>query len=453
MDLAKTLIRSVVRAFYDTPFILVIDALMVHSALPNEDLAYLLQMPSKELRKLCGKLKEDRLLSVHSRLETREGQQRPSPKDYYYVDFHATIDAIKYRIFRLTQKVKEMYKPNEEKKDFHCPRCKAQWTELEVLDSAGPIGFNCHRCGGLLEREPDAGDSTGHAKQSKLMSQLDGLLKMLQQVDSEDIPSNDFDTAFSLAVPVQRDVNVNPLQQSVPLNAPKHPPAAVKGMAQLVAAQLDLSVTTGSERTTAEQAAEAQRKANIAAQNILPVWHTTSTVTGEITVVGKKDGEQQANGGALLKEEETESKISNEDEQLEAYYAEMEREREKEAREREAEAASEDEDEGDFEDVLEASRNGTPSSSMSENPKGSQPSQPNGSVKRKGSESGSSAPATNTSTPAGSGLVFEDGEIPIPKKVKFEHQENGASAVKPEAENQVDKDSDEDEEADFEDAL
>ena len=82
MDLAKTLIRSVARAFYDTPFVLVIDALMVHSAfvrthqpcvteaewpdrLPNEDLAYLLQMPSKELRKLCGKLKEDRLLSVY----------------------------------------------------------------------------------------------------------------------------------------------------------------------------------------------------------------------------------------------------------------------------------------------------------------------------------------------------------------------------------------------------
>ena len=392
-------------------------------------------------------------MSSHSRLETREGQQRPSPKDYYYVDFHATIDAIKYRIFRLTQKVKEMYKPNEEKKDFHCPRCKAQWTELEVLDSAGPIGFDCHRCGGLLDREPDAGDSTGHAKQSKLMSQLVGLVKMLQQVDSEDIPSNDFDTAFSLAVPVQRDVNVNPLQQSVPLNAPKHLPVAVKGMAQLVAAQLDVSLTTGSERTTTEQAAEAQRKANIAAQNILPVWHTTSTVTGEINVVGKKDGEQQANDDALLKEEETESKISNEDEQLEAYYAEMEREREKEAREREAEAASEDEDEGDFEDVLEASRNGTPSSSVSENPKGSQPYQPNGSGKRKGSESGSSAPATNTSTPAGSVLVIEDGGAPIPKKVKFEHQENGASVVKPETGNQVDKDSDEDEEVDFEDAL
>lgn len=346
-----------------------------------------------------------------------------------------------------------MYKPSDEKKDFHCPRCKAQWTELEVLDNVGPIGFECHRCGGLLEREPDVGDSTGHAKQSKLMSQLDGLLKMLQQVDSEDIPSNDFDTAFSLAVPVRRDVNVNPLQKSMPLNAPKPPPAAVKGMAQLVAAQLDVSVTTGSERTTAEQAAEAQRKANIAAQNILPVWHTTSTVTGEISVVGKKDGEQQANGGALLKKEEDERKISNEDEQLEAYYAEMEREREKEAREREAEAASADEDEGDFEDVLGASRNGTPSSSMSETSKRSQPRQSNGSVKRKRSESGSSGPATNTSTPAGSAPAIEEGGAPLPKKVKFENPENGICAVINEVGEQGDKDSDEDEEADFEDAL
>lgn len=384
-------------------------------------------------------------------MEFREGQQRPINKDYYYVDFHATIDAIKYRIFRLTQKVKEMYKPSEEKKDFTCPKCKAQWTELEVLDNVGPIGFECHRCGGLLEREPDAGDSTGHAKQSKLMSQLEGLLKMLQQVDSEDIPSNDFDTAFSLAVPVQRDMNVNPVQQRMPSNAPKPPPAAVKGMmAQLVTAQLDVSVTTGSEGTT-EQAAEAQRKANIAAQNALPVWHTTSTVTGESTVAGKKDGEQQTNGGPLQKEEEDERKISTEDEQLEAYYAEIEREREKEAREREA--ASEDEDEGDFEDVLGTSPNGTRSSSMSEPPKGSQLSQLNGSMKRKGSESGSSAPATNTSTPAGSGQAIEEGDGPVPKKVKFENLENGASAVKPETGEQVDKDSDEDEEVDFEDAL
>ena len=405
----------------------------------------------------CSEISTNGYLPSHSRLETREGQQRPINKDYYYVDFHATIDAIKYRIFHLTQKVRDTYKPSEEKKDFHCPRCKAQWTELEVLDKPCPLGFECHRCGGLLERaEADAGDSTGHAKQSRLMSQLDGLLKMLQQVDSQDIPNNDFDTALSLAVPVRRDANINPQQPGVPLNAPKAPPAAVKGMmSQLVAAQLDVSVTTGSESTTAEQAAEAQRKANIAAQNILPVWHTTSTITGETTVVGKKDGEQQANGGALQKEEEDEKKISTEDEQLEAYYAEIEREREKEAREREAASEEEEEeDEDDFEDVLEASQDGTPSSSISGTPKGSQIPPPNGNVKQNGSESGSSAPATKTSTPAGSGRATEEGDgPPVPKKVKFETEKNGPSPVEAEVGEQVDKDSDEDEEADFEDAL
>lgn len=32
MDLAKTLIRSVMRAFYETKQVLVVDALLVHSA-------------------------------------------------------------------------------------------------------------------------------------------------------------------------------------------------------------------------------------------------------------------------------------------------------------------------------------------------------------------------------------------------------------------------------------
>lgn len=38
MDLAKTLIRSVARAFYETRHVLVIDALMIHSASVKGDL-------------------------------------------------------------------------------------------------------------------------------------------------------------------------------------------------------------------------------------------------------------------------------------------------------------------------------------------------------------------------------------------------------------------------------
>jgi transcription initiation factor TFIIE subunit alpha len=65
MDLANTLIRTVARAFYETRHILVIDALFIHSVLHAEDLAFLLGMQQKDLRKLCAKLREDRLIAVY----------------------------------------------------------------------------------------------------------------------------------------------------------------------------------------------------------------------------------------------------------------------------------------------------------------------------------------------------------------------------------------------------
>jgi transcription initiation factor TFIIE subunit alpha len=68
MDLASTLIRTVVRAFYETRQILIVDALFIHSVLHAEDLAFLLGMQQKDLRKLCAKLREDRLIAVYGSL-------------------------------------------------------------------------------------------------------------------------------------------------------------------------------------------------------------------------------------------------------------------------------------------------------------------------------------------------------------------------------------------------
>ena len=326
-----------------------------------------------------------------------------------------------------------MYKPSEEKKDYFCPQCKAKWTQLEVLDKVCSMGFECHRCGGLLEREePSAGDATGHEKQSRLMSQLEGLLKMLQQIDSQDIPNNDFETAYSLTVPVPRDQGTGPARTTAIANGAGGPPTAVKGMTQATVAPLDVSVTAGSEKTAAEQAAEAQKKADIAAQNVLPVWHTTSTVTGERTVGVQKPGAPQPNGDDLIKEEDEKKEGSNVlNDELTAYYAQMAQEKEKEAREDNDSSGDEDDE---FEDVgIMGSAVDTPSSSLA------------GETKVKDSESGSSAPATGTSTPAGS-IAILDGDIaPAAKKVKFE--ENGVEDAKP------GKDSDEDEEAEFEDVV
>ena len=357
-----------------------------------------------------------------------------------------------------------MYTPSEEKKDYHCPRCKAQWTLLEVLDSSGPMGFICHRCSGILE-EKDRGDgeSTGHEKQSILMGQLEFLLKLLRQIDSQDIPSNTFETAFAVAIPVKRNEDVNPLRATAPLDAGRNPPTAVKGLAPNALQPLEISVTTTSERTAAENDAEVRRKAEIAAQNALPVWHTASTVTGERTtnIGGKAGRDTMVNcGGAssLKAEEDVEDKKkvrSTMDDELTAYYAQMQKEKEKEAREdREAEEDDEDDDDGEdeFEDVgISVDGAGTPQSSFSTtNINGLKSALTNGGIKREiESESGSSAPVTGRSTPAASQPVVEDEQGLAAKRVKVET--NGAAGG---AADIGDKYSDEDEDdADFEDAL
>ncbi|KAL8902910.1 MAG: hypothetical protein Q9207_004299, partial [Kuettlingeria erythrocarpa] len=391
--------------------------------------------------------------------EIREGLQRPINKDYYYVDFHATIDAVKYRVLQLTTRVKHMFKPSEEKKDYYCPRCKAQWTQLEVLDSCGPTGFLCHRCGGPLEREePMAGDTAGSEKQVKLAAQLERVLKLLQDIDNVTIPKNDFETALSLQVPVQRNKDINPVRSTVPFDIGRGPPAAVKGINKPIVQDLTVDLTSSAEMTAAERLAEETRKASVAAQNVLPVWHTASTVVGGSSTgiktdpSVKRDPSLDAQGlSANLKlersgedQKDTVPSTGDEGNELAAYYARMAQEQEKEEREdREAEESSGDEDEESFEDV----DTGPALSSTQSNANGEEHARLKSPFTRTTqgndpvSDSGSSAPGSIASTPG----IASENVGPATKRLRLDTVNGDAVGLQAV--------SDEDDEAEFEDAL
>lgn len=334
-----------------------------------------------------------------------------------------------------------------------------QYTQIDVLPLLNANHeFDCGRCGNLLEREERGdGASTGTEMSTRSASQMKPFVDMLRKIDNEIIPANDFDTAFSMAIPVQRNEDTYAKATTVPVEVPRGLPNTVKGMTQIAAGPLDITLTSNAERTAAEKAAEVKRKAAIAAQNTLPEWHAKSTVTGESVAV-RKASEQLANGASLLAEEEEDQKDGNKlDDELTAYYAQMAEEAENEkAKEDDPDSEDEEEEEDDdFEDVgLKASAVGTPSSSISADPIAPRTSESNGHLKRKESESGSSALITNTNTPVASGIVVEEEEGPAAKKVKFETPENGTANINVEtsAVEKPDNDSDEDE-ADFEDAL
>jgi hypothetical protein len=60
---------------------------------------------------------------------------------------------------------------------------------MDVLDNRAPDGFNCHKCGHLLDREDEnIGDSSGQKTLSRLSDQLNSIIKLLQQIDKVYIP-------------------------------------------------------------------------------------------------------------------------------------------------------------------------------------------------------------------------------------------------------------------------
>ncbi|KAG6002544.1 hypothetical protein E4U54_000857 [Claviceps lovelessii] len=307
MDLAVNLIKSVMRAFYQTRDILVMDALILHEALRDDDLAYLMAINTKDLHKICGKLREDRFLTVHTRPELREGNPRPSNRTWYYINYRHTIDAIKWRVYTIDKEVQGAPVPANEKKEYFCTFCRAEWTAMDVLDSVGPHGFICHRCQHTLTWEADR-TSGGHEQSTRLNDQFKFISELLPRIDAVHIPECDFDRAFAKARPVERDAT-HQRAATIPVDGGTHRPMAVKGLANTGPQSIAVNISTSDGPSAADREAEKTRKERIAQQNALPSWMSNSTVTGDSfcgaigdspITLNRNSGDQDLSKGKLV---------------------------------------------------------------------------------------------------------------------------------------------------------
>ncbi|ROW15430.1 hypothetical protein VPNG_02308 [Cytospora leucostoma] len=354
MDLAKQLVRSCARAFYQQPsfdvrHILVIDALVIHSALRDDDLAYLLSMTAmKDLHKLCAKLRDDRFLAVHIRSELKEGSVRPVNRTYYYIDYRQTIDFIKWRVYKLGKDMQVPSVPANERKEYVCPRCKADYTQMEVLDTVGPLGFICQRCDHILSHEADR-TSAGHEKVTRLNNQLKFITDQLLRIDSVVVPDNDFELAIQSALPVTRDAQ-HQVAKSTVVEPAK--PTSVKGLADTGPKKIDINISNSEGPTEEEREAERLRKEKIAKQNALPSWMSSSTIDG-----ASYSSTPNAGGAASNVESDkqtlkrTQALDDSQAQELSSYMEKLKREQAALAAKKDEES-DDDDDEGDFEDVV-----------------------------------------------------------------------------------------------------
>lgn len=295
---------------------------------------------------------------------------------------------------------------------------------MEVVDLWDQRGFLCHKCGYVLDHDPD-NNRGGHEQSTKLNAQFKFITDLLPKIDQVVIPENTFEQALASSRPVIRDAT-NPASEMAPVMSTVARPTAVKGMANTGATSISVTLTTSDGPTEAEIAAEKARKEAIATQNALPVHFTHSTISGEQVKFGQQPSIQSSQSLEPDKKDLglDHPSINGDGAEIDDYFARLKAEQAKEAeQEQDEEYETDEEDADDFEDVVPSgTAAATPASSVG-GAESQPPSVPSGSgltsvLKKSGSVSGSGTSTGVTSPVTGPGSPTDDGRPS--KKVRIE---------------------------------
>ncbi|KAL1935050.1 hypothetical protein VTP01DRAFT_4190 [Rhizomucor pusillus] len=309
MDTLKALVARVARAFYDPKYIVILDEL--NRSTPNsngvreEDLVMSLKMTPRDIHRICGKLREDRLLKMATRMEARKQDQRPVPKTYYYLDYKEFVDVVKWKMYKMQTIVRDNLRTESENKGYVCLQCKKQYSALDAVALVDPTDglFHCEVCSGILEQNDNAENVQGSQEVlTRLREQSQPIIALLKLTDNIVIPAS---YIFK------------------PSGAGKGANGSAREEHELAVAQ-DTGAGQGEIIVDLQMDNEAARRAKIAEaeekrqQNMLPVWHQQSTVSGVLVETGDRPKDEKQ-----VAEEDTFEEVSTEefDPDRHEYYA------------------------------------------------------------------------------------------------------------------------------------
>lgn len=375
-ETVHTLLRRIVRAFYNTRQIIAYDILLKHSTLRDIHLAQLMNLTPKEVHKFLAPLISDSILQQHSKAEPKtpqeiergrlgvaEGQEQRKPRQrvFYYVDYQTAVDAVKWRMVQITTLLSKDSQTHESQ--YVCPRCGRRYSTLDAVSLLSPdmMSFICMDCGSVLQEETNTGvDENGEekAKYARLMQQVDPIVRAMKAVDEIHVPENTFEIALANAIRPPLD------DPDVTLDYPNVSSTEVSGNRN----DAQTTTTAGqafridfSEDQKGPTAEDIEKRAAQQKQNALPVWHTQSTVSGELTHAGSRQTEIQPDymssfSRGMDDEGKNKAKIKSEakdagmEDQIAAYYAAAKANAANDAAKFAAEDADFSEDDGNWED-------------------------------------------------------------------------------------------------------
>lgn len=86
----KRLTRLVIRGFYTFEHVILMDMLIRHPCMKEDDIIDLIKFERKQLRAILANLKNDRFIKVRLRMETGP-DGKSSRQNYYYINYKVCI--------------------------------------------------------------------------------------------------------------------------------------------------------------------------------------------------------------------------------------------------------------------------------------------------------------------------------------------------------------------------
>lgn len=399
-EIVKNLLKFVVRGFYGGSYVLVLDAILYHSVLAEEDLKQLLGINKTDLGPLIARLRSDGLMSTHKQREYPPNS-KSIERVYFYIKFPHAIDAIKWKVHQVVQRLKDDLDKNSAPNGYMCPICLTKYTQLEAIQllNFDRTEFLCSLCDEpLVEDDSGKKNKEKQDRLNRLMDQVQPIIDYLKKIDDSRIEENTFEIALARLIPPQNQSRAaytyNPKKGSTMFRPGDAPLANVMGTAlnndnsrragANSQATLHINITTASDevaqRELQERKAEEKRK-----QNAVPEWHKQSTIgkadLGRLdqdeefdprTTAYAAQSLEESNGGfgnrdavggdgyhhhRVLTEQELEEREN--ERTLNEYYASLAKKQarmkkdEEEEEEEDEELEDENEFEDEFEDVME----------------------------------------------------------------------------------------------------
>ncbi|KAH8082851.1 TFIIE alpha subunit-domain-containing protein [Cristinia sonorae] len=294
----RLLVQYVARAFYEPKFTIVLDQLVRHPVLKDDDLAGRMGLQLKELNKVMAVLENDKLVRIYRQNELKEGAQRSVGRQYYYIDYQHFCNVVKWRVAEMHRRIDNTLRNELGNKGYICPQCGKAFSPLEadkVIDFMAGT-FNCDVCRAELVDNDNAESVRGSKdRMQRFNRQMRFILEGLRKTEEMVLPA--FDVAMWIKMNIIDVERAKAAAQSGGLK--------IAGEGGGLKHEDSIGIVLSVDKDEATQRMERDKEAAAKRQqNILPAWHLKSTISGDLTALGIRENalraQEVANGEAAV---------------------------------------------------------------------------------------------------------------------------------------------------------